>query len=50
VVSAGGIHGTVSKVNKDKGTVLVTVAKGVDIEFGRNYITVVKEEAPKANS
>lgn len=46
VVSAGGIHGVIAKVNKEKNTVLVTVAKGFDIEFNRGSVSPLKEESP----
>jgi preprotein translocase subunit YajC len=45
VVSIGGIHGQVAKVNKEKETVTVTVAKGVEIEFNRSAIIVQPEPA-----
>ena len=47
VVSAGGIHGTVGRTNKARDTVFVTVAKGVEMEFNRSALNVVKEEEPK---
>ena len=51
VISTGGIHGVVQRVNKDKGTVFITVAKGVEIEFSKaavNVVPEVKEAAPAA--
>lgn len=44
VVSAGGIHGVVAKVNKGKGTVHVKVAPGIEIEFNKTALTVQTEE------
>ena len=44
VVSIGGIHGTVVKVDKDKGTVIVTVARGVDLEFNKSAVNPYKPE------
>jgi preprotein translocase subunit YajC len=35
VVSIGGIHGRVARVNKAKDTVVVEVSKGVELEFSR---------------
>lgn len=46
VVSAGGIHGVIARVNKEKNTVHVTVAKGVDLEFNRGSVSPAKEESP----
>lgn len=51
VISTGGIHGVVQRVNKDKGTVFVTVAKGVEMEFSKGALNAapeVKEAAPTA--
>ncbi len=48
VVSVGGIHGAVARMNKEKDTVLVTVAKGVEMEFNRTALTIVREDPAKA--
>lgn len=45
VVSIGGIHGIVAKVNKEANTVTVTVSKGVDIEFNKSAVNVQVEKA-----
>jgi preprotein translocase subunit YajC len=45
VVSIGGIHGVVSKVNKEANTVTVTIAKGVDVEFNKSAVIVQVEKA-----
>lgn len=42
IISIGGIHGVVTKINKDKDTVQVEVAKGVEMEFNKGAITVQK--------
>lgn len=47
VVSIGGIHGSVVKVNKEKNTVVVQVAKGVEMEFNKGAVNVQVEEEKK---
>ncbi|MCC5875096.1 MAG: preprotein translocase subunit YajC [Candidatus Sumerlaeia bacterium] len=47
IVSAGGIHGTVTKINKEKETVLVEVSKGFEIEFNKSSITVMSPPKEK---
>lgn len=47
IVSAGGIHGSVVKINKEKDTVHVEVAKGIEIEFNKSSITVIPPPAKK---
>ncbi len=44
VVTIGGIHGTVARLNKQKDTVLVTVARGVEMEFNRTAVTIQRED------
>lgn len=44
VVSIGGIHGTVARVNKQRDTVFVTVAKGFEMEFNRGALNMAPEE------
>lgn len=46
VISAGGIHGKVVKVDTDKNTVVVEVAKGVEMTFNKSSINIAEE--PKA--
>lgn len=46
VISIGGIHGVVSKLSKDKDTVIVEVAKGVEMEFNKGAVSV---QAPPAD-
>jgi len=44
VISIGGIHGTIISVDKDSDTILVEVAKNVQVRFLRSAIsTVVKD-------
>lgn len=43
VVSIGGIHGSIVRMNKNRDTVVVSVAKGVEIEFSKSAVNVVKE-------
>ncbi|MEO8377860.1 MAG: preprotein translocase subunit YajC, partial [Candidatus Sumerlaeota bacterium] len=43
VISASGIHGVVSRMNKDRETVFVTVAKDVDLEFSKSVLTLYEE-------
>ncbi|MCC6548137.1 preprotein translocase subunit YajC [Candidatus Sumerlaeota bacterium] len=55
VLSASGIHGVVARVNKEKETVFVTVAKDVEIEFSKSVISPYEEpkvepKAPQAAS
>lgn len=47
IVSAGGIHGKVTKINKEKETVHVEVAKGLEIEFNKSSITVMNPPKEK---
>ncbi|HHV65832.1 MAG TPA: preprotein translocase subunit YajC [Peptococcaceae bacterium] len=52
VITIGGIHGTITKVNED--TVIIKVAKDVELEFLRSAVQSVvnrdyKEEAAKKN-
>ncbi len=47
VVSSGGIHGSVAKVDKKKNTVFVTVAKGVDMEFSLTALQLNEPEPEK---
>ena len=44
IVSAGGIHGKVIRVDKDKGTAVVEVAKGVEMTFNKSSLTLVEDE------
>jgi preprotein translocase subunit YajC len=44
VVSIGGIHGVVSKVNKDANTITVTIAKGVDVDFNKSAVVMQPEK------
>lgn len=48
VVSAGGIHGTVVRTDKAKGTVIVAVAKGVELEFNQTSVTAKKPDPAPA--
>lgn len=50
VVSIGGIHGTVVRVNKEKGTVIVNVAKGVELEFNKTAVNAVPPEKAKEST
>lgn len=45
VISIGGIHGTVVRVNKDKETVVVQVAKAIELEFNKTAVTVQVDSA-----
>jgi preprotein translocase subunit YajC len=44
IVSAGGIHGSVLRTNKNRDTIIVQVAKGVEMEFNRASLTVIQDE------
>jgi len=44
VITTSGIHGVIAKLDKEKDTIHVTVAKGVDLEFSRVAVNVVPEE------
>lgn len=48
VATIGGIHGTVSHINKEKGTVFVKVDDNTKIEFTRNAISAVENEKSAA--
>ena len=47
VVSTGGIHGTVVRVDKEKGTIVVQIAKGVEVEFSKAAINAIPEPEPE---
>ena len=38
VVTGGGMHGTVKRINADKGTVEVEVAKGVVVTVDKGFV------------
>lgn len=38
VVTVGGIHGTIKKINAEDGTVSINVSTGVDIVFSKEAI------------
>ncbi|HMX62220.1 MAG TPA: preprotein translocase subunit YajC [Candidatus Sumerlaeota bacterium] len=46
VITTSGMHGVVSRVNKEKETIFVTVAKDVEIEFSKAAVNPYTE--PKA--
>jgi len=50
VISAGGIHGVVTKVNIEAGTVLVQVSKGVELEFNKGSLNVQVEKVEEKKS
>ena len=49
VITAGGIHGKIESVDKEGGTVTVTVAPKISIKFNRASIATVKPRAEKAD-
>jgi preprotein translocase subunit YajC len=40
VLCAGGIHGVVARINKERNTVHVEIAKGVEIEVTKSAVVV----------
>ena len=38
IVTGGGLHGTVRKINLEKGTVDVEIARGVIVTCDKNYV------------
>jgi len=38
VVTGGGVHGTVKRINMEDNTVELEIAKGVTIKVDRNYV------------
>ncbi len=51
VMTAGGIHGTVSEINEKNGTVLLEIANGVRIrvELSMIYPSAAEAQADSAN-
>lgn len=47
VITIGGIHGTITKVNED--TVMVKVANNVELEFNRHAIQSIENRDYKAD-
>lgn len=45
VVTIGGLHGTIKKINESEGTITLKVATGVEIDFERSAIS--PKEQPK---
>lgn len=41
VVTIGGIHGTVVRVDKEAGTVCIKIAKGVEVDFAKAAVSSV---------
>jgi preprotein translocase subunit YajC len=48
VVTAGGIHGTVESVDKEKGIVTLAVAPKIHMRFSRSAITTVTAKKGKS--
>jgi preprotein translocase subunit YajC len=49
VITAGGIHGKIESVDKEGGTVNVTVAPKITLKFNRTSITTVTPREGKAD-
>ena len=47
VVTAGGIFGTIQSINDATGTMMIEIAKGVDINVSREQVYPVTESAPE---
>ncbi|MBD5385520.1 preprotein translocase subunit YajC [bacterium] len=47
VVTAGGIFGTIQSINDATGTMMIEIAKGVDIKVSREQVYPVTESAPE---
>lgn len=47
VVTTGGMHGSVVRVEKEKGTIIVQIAKGVEVEFSKAAVTPYVEPEPE---
>ncbi len=50
IVTAGGIHGKISKVNDAEGTLEVEIAKDVNVTVARATVAELKVAAPEAKS
>lgn len=46
VVTAGGIFGTIQSINETTGTMMIEIAKGVDIKVSREQVYPAAAEAP----
>lgn len=50
VITAGGIHGTIKEINTNNGTLLLSIAQGVNIriDMGSVYPTAAEAQAQEA--
>lgn len=46
VITAGGIFGTIASINDATGTMMIEIAKGVDIKVSRDQVYPVADEQP----
>lgn len=50
VITIGGMHGVVSKVDEKNKTITLEVAKGVKVDFSRAAIASVEKQSGEKNS